>query len=253
MYCKYCGKEISENEKFCKSCGKKLVINDPKNNLKPVESSSNSCINCGNKLAPGLKFCNMCGKQINNVENNKEKLEKEIYLVQKKSKTKRVSLVAMIAVFAMLIGIASYIAFSKGVLPINNSNTKPNKNVSQNTEPSNITSQNKEVNNSNSKSSSQNSDTNNNVQTNTSEYILPESNTRYLTDSEISSMSKDQLVLARNEIFARYGYVFNSKVYSDYFSSKSWYKSNPLYKSDVDTLNVYERYNASLIQRYENQ
>jgi len=84
-------------------------------------------------------------------------------------------------------------------------------------------------------------------------YLLPESSARYLADSEISSMSKDQLALARNEIFARHGYVFTNQYYKDYFSSKSWYVPNPSFKGDFSELNQYEVYNVQLIQKYESK
>jgi hypothetical protein len=82
-------------------------------------------------------------------------------------------------------------------------------------------------------------------------YVLPESSTRYLSDQEAASLDADQLALARNEIFARHGYVFTSQKYKDYFSSKSWYVPNPSFKGDFSELNEYEVYNVQLIQKYE--
>ena len=82
-------------------------------------------------------------------------------------------------------------------------------------------------------------------------YILPDSSTRYLSDSEVSSLSKEQLDLARNEIFARHGYVFQTQKYADYFNSKSWYVPNPSFSGSLDDLNAYEKYNVQLIQKYE--
>lgn len=43
----------------------------------------------------------------------------------------------------------------------------------------------------------------------------------------LEAMSRDQLQLLRNEIYARHGFVFQSKALNDYFSKKSWYKPNP--------------------------
>jgi hypothetical protein len=85
----------------------------------------------------------------------------------------------------------------------------------------------------------------------TGSYILPDSSTRYLADSEVSSLSKDQLALARNEIFARHGYVFQTQKYADYFNSKSWYVQNPSFSGNFEDLNTYEQYNVQLIQKYE--
>ncbi len=82
-------------------------------------------------------------------------------------------------------------------------------------------------------------------------YILPESSVRYLDASEISSLSNEQLALARNEIFARHGYLFQNQKYADYFNSKSWYVQNPNFSGDLEELNAYERYNVNLIQMEE--
>lgn len=84
-----------------------------------------------------------------------------------------------------------------------------------------------------------------------SEYIFSDSSTRYLTDNEVSSLSKEQLGYARNEIYARHGYVFKTEKYAQYFSSKSWYKPNPSFIPGDEYLNQYEIKNYMLIQKYE--
>ena len=43
-----------------------------------------------------------------------------------------------------------------------------------------------------------------------SEYIFPDSSTRYLSEEEVRSKDVSQLLIGRNEIFARYGYIFDS-------------------------------------------
>ncbi|MGL5435568.1 MAG: YARHG domain-containing protein [Lachnospiraceae bacterium] len=62
------------------------------------------------------------------------------------------------------------------------------------------------------------------------EYILPESDSRYYTQEELSQLTTDQLRLARNEIFARRGRKFTSNELQNYFQSKSWY--TPLYEPE---------------------
>ena len=56
------------------------------------------------------------------------------------------------------------------------------------------------------------------------DYIIAESNTRNLTREELEPLSKEQLRLARNEIFARHGMIFGVDDLDEYFSSKSWYQ-----------------------------
>lgn len=45
-----------------------------------------------------------------------------------------------------------------------------------------------------------------------------------MADSEVSGLSKSELRLARNEIFARHGRMFDDQELQDYFNSKSWYR-----------------------------
>lgn len=56
------------------------------------------------------------------------------------------------------------------------------------------------------------------------EYLLPESNTRYLTESDLAGFSSSELRIAKNEIYARHGRIFTSEDLNQYFNSKSWYR-----------------------------
>ena len=88
---------------------------------------------------------------------------------------------------------------------------------------------------------------------NTNEYILPNSSTEYLTDADVSSLSKEQLRLARNEIFARHGYIFKDSTLNDYFTSKSWY-SGTISSDDFDmesTFSKIEKANINKIKEFE--
>lgn len=230
MYCKYCGKAIPEGAKFCRSCGGKLTAAECETRLNEGKSSESKTF------------------ELREDTDQKSNKENEICVEQKKDRSKAVGVIAIIAATAIIVGGVYYFVFAKGLNLANNASTKPTNSVTNSVTNSSEVSDSKTNN-----SPTSNSDADNTVKTNTSEYILPDSADRYLSDSEVSSMSKDQLALARNEIFARHGYVFNSKVYSDYFSAKSWYTPNSSYKSDIDTLNIYERYNISLLQKYENQ
>ena len=50
---------------------------------------------------------------------------------------------------------------------------------------------------------------------NTTEYILPDSDSRYISENELGGMSSEQLRLARNEIFARHGRKFKEHNYKN--------------------------------------
>ena len=85
------------------------------------------------------------------------------------------------------------------------------------------------------------------------DYILPESGTRLLNENDIKGLSKYDLALARNEIYARHGRKFQTAEYSTYFSSKPWYHIDPNYNySDDDgNLNEIERENVMFILEAE--
>ncbi len=55
------------------------------------------------------------------------------------------------------------------------------------------------------------------------DFILPDSSNRYIAAEELYGLSKGQLRIARNEIYARHGRKFKDQGLQDYFNSKSWY------------------------------
>ncbi|MEH6938000.1 YARHG domain-containing protein [Bacillus sp. JJ664] len=79
-------------------------------------------------------------------------------------------------------------------------------------------------------------------------YILPESNTIKLTDEVLGNLSTNELSIARNEIYARHGYIFKSSDLNKYFSTKSWYNPDPTYNG---ALNETEKYNINFIKSKE--
>ena len=57
-----------------------------------------------------------------------------------------------------------------------------------------------------------------------SDFIFPDSDSRLLASSELGGLSKDDLRIARNEIFARRGRYFSSSDLTAHFSRFSWYQ-----------------------------
>ena len=87
-----------------------------------------------------------------------------------------------------------------------------------------------------------------------SDYLLPDSNSRYLTEADLSGLSHEQLCLARNEIFARHGRIFKTPEIAAYFNTKSWYKGTVSPENfNEKVLNQYEWANISFIRDYENK
>ncbi|ARK25385.1 hypothetical protein SporoP37_12440 [Sporosarcina sp. P37] len=80
------------------------------------------------------------------------------------------------------------------------------------------------------------------------QFIISYSGDVFLDKSDLNGLSKEDLRLARNEIFARHGYMFKSKDLQNYFGSQSWYEPNP----DFDgKLAEWEKHNIQLIKSYE--
>lgn len=93
------------------------------------------------------------------------------------------------------------------------------------------------------------------AKSNNNDYIIADSNSRYLTESELNSMSTYDLYLARNEIFARHGRDFKKQELKDYFGAKSWYHvqySPSEFDAHTSTLlNDFERKNSELMLKIE--
>jgi hypothetical protein len=113
----------------------------------------------------------------------------------------------------------------------------------------------KEDNQNNSSSSEENSPpTNRDILNDSSnDFIFPNSSVEVLKDYQLAALSKENLALARNEIFARHGYIFKTEPFKSYFPKKSWYKPNPSFTGNYAELNEIERYNVDLIKKYESR
>ena len=80
-------------------------------------------------------------------------------------------------------------------------------------------------------------------------YIFP-SDRVYITEADMYYWDQTMTLLARNEIYARHGYVFQTPYIQDYFASQSWYYPDPSYtgtglskveQANVDTILAYEK------------
>lgn len=90
------------------------------------------------------------------------------------------------------------------------------------------------------------------VNTQTGEYFFPESNSRYLSDEEISVYSAEQLELAKNEIYARHGRIFVTQRISDYFNSTSWYQGTIDPETfDAQQDSIFNEYEMANIQKLD--
>lgn len=192
------------------------------------------CSNCGREIKKEERFCPYCGS-----ENKKTK-----------KKNKWLTGVMGLIVVCIILGIVA------GAM---NSNKKEDakKDTASNTEKatekqttaastktaaSTETASTKQTKNNTQDADDQQDETEN------SEYILPESDTRYVEQDEIDQLTKNEVRLAINEIYAKHGRIFENSELREYFESKDWYDGTIEPEDfDEDVLNQYEKANVKLL------
>lgn len=84
------------------------------------------------------------------------------------------------------------------------------------------------------------------------EYQCPGSDKTAINPYELEYMSAEQLTLARNEIYARYGYSFSNSSLREYFMNCSWYYPTVVNtKLELIHLSSTELANVKMIQAFE--
>ena len=84
------------------------------------------------------------------------------------------------------------------------------------------------------------------------DYIIADSDSRYLSMEEIESFDAEKVQMVINEIYARHGRVFKTPEVVAYFQEKSWYHPDDS-KTDeqiVSEFNEYEKANVDLLLQY---
>ncbi|MCM1223329.1 MAG: YARHG domain-containing protein, partial [Lachnospiraceae bacterium] len=86
------------------------------------------------------------------------------------------------------------------------------------------------------------------------EYILPDSDKRFLTKEDLDGFDAEMCRLARNELYARHGRKFNDAILQEYFDGCSWYMAQ-IETDDFQEsmLNEFEVANRDFIIAYEKE
>ena len=79
--------------------------------------------------------------------------------------------------------------------------------------------------------------------------LYPEGSQRYLSEGDVAYLSKRDLKIMRNEIFARHGFIFKTNDMMEYFNRQSWYR--PLNNDVTNYLSKLEAANVNFIKSYE--
>lgn len=76
-----------------------------------------------------------------------------------------------------------------------------------------------------------------------------QANKKLLSEKDLFGLSKQELRIMRNEIYARRGYIFKSKDLREYFSKQTWYI--PQYEDVTSFLTPIELENIEFIKKHE--
>ncbi len=79
--------------------------------------------------------------------------------------------------------------------------------------------------------------------------LYPQASQVLLSPSDLSSFSRYDLKIMRNEIYARHGFIFKTPEMKSYFSQQFWYKGQ--YNNVTSMLSTIEKQNIELIKKYE--
>jgi len=73
----------------------------------------------------------------------------------------------------------------------------------------------------------------------------PQASDQFLGESDLQDLNGNQLLIMRNEIFARYGHIFKNAELREYFTRRDWYK--PRFADVTSKLTDIEKSNVKLI------
>jgi uncharacterized membrane protein YvbJ len=212
------------------------------------------CSKCGYQLKEEDNFCLKCGtkKSKNKLINNKKNSTIASNTTSKEINTKNPKNGSFILIGVVILLIATgfasyYISFSKFSTTNTKNSDKPS--TKNKITPNNDIADKKTDTKSDITTSTD--DTDKNKIDSPEYYIFPKSGSEKLLDSDVSILTKDNLTLAKNEIYARHGFAFKTEPFKSYFNSKSWYKINTSFKGINEELNAAELYNIQLILKYE--
>lgn len=217
------------------------------------------CINCGKELQYGAAFCTNCGKAIDAPVKTREKAP----IVESREKKNGKVTVIVLGVLAFVLLTILMVVLFKGFMAEKSSKDLQKETVQEYQEPTRnwpgyqVEEESEPVYESAPAPAPEIERWVPEVETvvtpaPASEYLLPQSNVRKLVSADLDHLTHEELCFARNEIYARHGWIFSIREIADYFAGKSWYYGTTLPADfDIRVLSDIEQYNISVIMDYE--
>lgn len=227
MFCTKCGKQMPEGVRFCTACGNPMNAAPPKED-RPQQPPQ-----------PPQQFKQQIPSQKDGYQRTMNKAP------VKADNRSRGAIIAIIAIAVVLIGLIVFFAARAimGKSAASAVSVPTGSAMSPQVSASSTAYQNQ---------SSPSSEAESSGSAENKDYILAGSDTRLITRDELGKLNKDELRIARNEIYARHGRKFNDRELQDYFNSKPWYRGTVEANRFSDNmLSKIELQNLDLIKDYE--
>lgn len=274
--CPYCRGMIKVGSHFCPKCGSLIVTkvnhgepkpeadngSEPAAEAKLTLEGQTICPLCKREVQKGLRSCSYCGNVLEPEGSVSDKSPVELAKVHERIRTgKQLPRWGKTAVIFLILALAAGVggAWIGTQLPANN-NTE-DQTVSDDSSGNDMDDETNlqqdpsadETDNTNSGTQEAN-DSEDGETTTEQDNLLPGSDSRYISESELEGFTKEECRIARNEIYARHGRMFDDESLQEYFNSLDWY-SPSIAPDDFDesSLNDYERANLDLIISYETE
>lgn len=250
MFCSKCGKQVRDGMNYCTNCGEPVKKNEGGVNLKKDDDKVSS--------AATLPHGNVSGKSNKAKKTKKNKGVKIVFIT-----IAGIILALLLILFALVqTGIISISiddnTNQESVLDKKSKSSKREKEKERRakekeSEEGNVTTQAQTEPVSTEAQTVQPATMPSTVAIN-NEFILPDSSVRVLDKSELVGFSAEQCRLARNEIYAKHGRMFDDAGLQNYFNSRSWYHGTiPAKQFNDNMLSDIEIQNRNLIIAFEKE
>lgn len=245
--CKNCGYELSPADKFCPNCRTEIIS-------QPEISNYNSCPVCGNILKEDVIFCNNCGVPL-----YEQNIQQPLGYPISKKKQSKIPLFFIILLITGIIGCVTKFKLQEQTnsmnmdLPSAETTENDPKNTLQEATENLIHTEEvlptEEALPAEEALSAENlPETSLTSVNNNTAYLFP-SDQVYINVYDLYGLTKEDVALIRNEIYARHGYIFNTEPFKSYFVAKEWYVPNVYFNENL--LNEIEKANKDFIVEYE--